>query len=418
MASVNYMYRSIKDEAALSIRLTFKHEKDRIIGAKTKTKVTRQYWNEIHGKPLQHIRDTDHIITYNRINAQLPKLERHILNAFEAANTAKVDKDWLKDVIAEFYDPAANDPIPRDLIGYMGYYLEYEANELSHKNRLKMNVTLNKMKRLQMELGAPILIKEINEDFKKEYIEYCKNERYSPNTRARELNLIKQIVRHAKNAGLETHHQLNGLRLKSKAVNHIYLTPGELETIEALDLPFDYLENARDWLLISCHTGQRVSDFMRFDPGMIRKEGGKFLLEFKQQKTGKQMSIPLARKVRDILEKRGGKFPRKISDQKYNDYIKVVSEASGLNEVCEGKRRINIANEGEKAKYRDVMGEYPKWKLVSSHIGRRSFATNNYGRVPTSYLIHITGHGSEAMFLKYIKKSAKDIALDAYGYFD
>ncbi len=95
-----------------------------------------------------------------------------------------------------------------------------------------------------------------------------------------------------------------------------------------------------------------------------------------------------------------------------------MAKAAELFEVCEGKRRINIAKEGEKAKYRDVIGEYPKWKLVSSHIGRRSFATNNYGRVPTSYLIHITGHSSEAQFLKYIKKSAKDIALDAFAYFD
>jgi len=38
-----------------------------------------------------------------------------------------------------------------------------------------------------------------------------------------------------------------------------------------------------------------------------------------------------------------------------------------------------------------MIGIYEKWKLVTSHIGRRSFATNFYGNLPTSYLVYITG---------------------------
>jgi len=54
---------------------------------------------------------------------------------------------------------------------------------------------------------------------------------------------------------------------------------------------------------------------------------------------------------------------------------------------------------------------------VTSHIGRRSFATNFYGIIPTSYLIYTTGHSTEAMFLNYIGKSNKDIALEMAKYF-
>lgn len=157
---------------------------------------------------------------------------------------------------------------------------------------------------------------------------------------------------------------------------------------------------------------------MRFTKDMIRIEDGKHLLEFKQQKTQKLMTIPFSREAREILSKRNGEFPRPISDQKYNDYIKIVCQKAGMNEKAEGKRRVNIAPKGEKKTYRDVIGEYEKWELVSSHIGRRSFATNYYGKVPTSYLINITGHSSERTFLNYIKKSNKDIALDAYQYFN
>ena len=53
---------------------------------------------------------------------------------------------------------------------------------------------------------------------------------------------------------------------------------------------------------------------------------------------------------------------------------------------------------------------YPKWELVSTHICRRSFATNHYGKLPTPVLMAITGHTTERMFLKYIGKTAMDNA--------
>ena len=34
-------------------------------------------------------------------------------------------------------------------------------------------------------------------------------------------------------------------------------------------MPHDYLVNAKDWLLIACYTGQRVSDYLRFTSSMI-----------------------------------------------------------------------------------------------------------------------------------------------------
>ena len=60
---------------------------------------------------------------------------------------------------------------------------------------------------------------------------------------------------------------------------------------------------------------------------------------------------------------------------------------------------------------------YKKYDLVTSHIGRRSFATNFYGTIPTTFLIYITGHSTESMFLNYIGKSNKDLALEITKYF-
>lgn len=418
MAAINFLYRSNKPEAALTVRLLFTHDgTNHVLGVRSKINVTRDYWNTTHKKEISGVRDVEKRNEKIRVVNELAEISGAVLKAFEAADTKIVNKQWLKDVLSP-KDESGTDEIPRDFLGYIDYYLAYRKSDLTVTGVRRVNVTKHKMQRLQAHLGRAILIKDIHEGFKKEFQKYSNAERYGQNTQQRELVMIKTICYHARYMGLETHHQLDGLKLKKQAVNHIYLNFDEIETIAELSLPSERLTNARDWLLISCYTGQRVSDFMRFTKEMIRTDEGKHLLEFKQQKTGKLMTIPISKQVREILGKRGGEFPKAITDQKYNDFIKIIARRAGLHGTETGKRRINIAKKGEKARYRDVVGEYPKWRLVSSHIGRRSFASNYYGKVPTSHLINITGHGSETQFLNYIKKSNKDMAMDAYEYFN
>ena len=134
------------------------------------------------------------------------------------------------------------------------------------------------------------------------------------------------------------------------------------------------------------------------------------LIEFTQVKTDKIMSIPLDNKIIQIMEKYNEEFHRKKTDQKYNDYIKKVCREAGITELVNGTRFDPITK-------KKITKMYEKCELVSSHIGRRSFATNKYGIIPTSFLKHITGHSTEAMFLTYIGKSNKDITMELTKYF-
>jgi integrase len=241
---------------------------------------------------------------------------------------------------------------------------------------------------------------------------------YASGTIQRAFVWIKTFCKHARFLGIEIHYQLDSLNIKrSKKSDKIYLTFEDLTKIENISKNnlTDSLENAKDWLIISCYTGQRVSDFMNFTDEQIRIEDGKHLIEFTQKKTGKNMTVPLHSKVLEILKKRNGKFPYKISDQKYNDFIKTVCELAELNQPTKGSKM----KETEKSSriYRKQLGTYKKHELITSHIGRRSFATNFYGKIPTTYLIYITGHSTEKMFLNYIGKSNKDLALEITKYF-
>lgn len=416
MATITFSYRSEKDTTFLEARLSY-----RIAGnpnpisfyTRSKMEVSKDFWND-YTKNTK-FKDVDKINLKKEIDDHAHNLRKYLLNEFDKTDLSLINKDWFKNIVHLYYNPPqpeTTNETPTNLIDYIDFYLDYRKHEIRPASIVKYNVIKHKLERMQSDQGKPILIADINESFKNEFVAYQKNRGYAQNTIQRELTFLKTFCKHARYLGLETSPQLDGLRLDKAKAEKIYLTFEELETIEDKVFKNDYLDNARDWLIISCYTGQRVSDFLRFTKEMIRIENGKSLLEFTQKKTGKLMTVPLHSKVLQILEKRNGNFPRAISDQRYNEYIKEVCKLSELTEKVQGSKQLETENG-----IRKVTGEFPKWELVTSHIGRRSFATNFYGNIPTSYLIYVTGHSSEAMFLNYIGKSNKDLAMEISKYF-
>ena len=413
MASINFLYRSTKDKSNLSLRLLFRYNgKDYVFGSKTKLEVEKTYWNKQHKKKSKDITITN---KQTEINIELNKIENHILGAFNSADPDKVNKEWISDQVDLYYNPTQKEKtIPADLINYIDFYIDYRKDEVKKTSLKKFNVIKHKLQKLEKFRKKQILISDINNDFKNEFVSYCKNELYSQNTIQRELAIIKTFCIHARFLGLETHYQLDSLRLDKAKVEKIYLTFEELSRIEEInsDELTGSLDNAKDWLIISCYSGQRISDFMRFTENQIRIEEGKHFLEFTQMKTSKLTTIPIHPKILEILKKRNGKFPYRISDQKYNDYVKEVCKLAGIDEMVKGSKMLETEKGNRKQE-----GLYKKYELVTSHIGRRSFATNFYGKIPTTYLINITNHSSEAMFLNYIGKSNKDLAKETFKYF-
>ncbi|MEZ7505765.1 phage integrase SAM-like domain-containing protein [Flavobacterium sp. Arc2] len=431
MATVNFLYRSTKDKANLHVRLLYRFNNiDFVIGANTKLEIEKQNWfghhaeikaNKEKGIKAVRIKNIKDGIISNRrleVNTELNKIENYILNAFNTFNPEAIDKDWLQTEINFYYNPPQqNEALPKELTKYIDFYIENRKHEIKSTSIQKFKVIKSKIEKMQITRKNPYLLNEINDSFKTEFVKYYKANSYAQNTMQRELTFIKTFCRHARFLGLETHPQLDSLRLDSVKVEKIYLTFDELEKIENIEKSklTDSLENAKDWLIISCYCGQRVSDFMRFTADMIRIENDKKLIEFTQKKTDKIMTVPLHPKIIEILDKRGGAFPYAISDQRYNDYIKLVCEAAGLTQKVTGSKHLET--EPESGIYRKETGLYRKCDLITSHIGRRSFATNFYGKIPTTYLIYVTGHSTEVMFLNYIGKSNKDLALEMTKYF-
>lgn len=419
MAAVNFLYRSNKESAYLILRLLYRYDnKDYVLGIPTKYEVSKEYWSKQHKKRLK---DIDMIEKQAEVKADLNKIEKHILKAFNESNVSLINKEWLETQINTYYNPpATKDTLPTELVKYMDTYIDFKRNEVTESTLKKCRVIKKVLIRFESARKKTVLIIDIDTHFKKEFEDYCSENGYAPNTISRNIRFIKTVCRHAKFNGLETSHQLDNIKTKYHKTDSIYLTLDELEVIANTKFSTESLDNTRDWLLISCYTGQRVSDFMRFNKEWIRYEKNfnndiKPLIEFTQIKTNKKMTIPLSKKVIDILDKRQGNFPKAISDQRYNEYVKEVCKIAGITQLVEGSKKVETFP-GNKI-YRKETGNYEKWELVSSHIGRRSFASNNYGSIPTSFLIYVTGHSSETMFLNYIGKSNKDIAMELTNYF-
>ena len=417
MASVNFLYRSLKDKSCLNLRLLFRFNgNDHVIATGTNLEVSKDYWKNKH---KLKVKDISVINKQIEINTEINKITNHILKAFEQSGASDLlNKQWLDKQLNSYYNRNTKiKTIPKDIVRFIEYYVEQRLNEVKPASITKFKVVKHKLQRLENHIGRSIFINEINEEFKELFVNYCKGENYSQNTMQRELNIIKMFCKFAKYKGVDVHIELEGLKLNKEKTEKIYLSLKEIDQIEAAQIDKPYLITARDWLIISCFTGQRISDFMRFNKEMIRVEDSKTLLEFDQQKTGKTMTIPLHSKVTSILKKYNGDFPKRISDQRYNDYLKEVCKIAKLHQKIQGKKQINTSKDPLERKVRRVEGMYPKYELVTSHIGRRSFATNHYGKIPTSYLIYVTGHSSEEMFLNYIGKSNKDMALELTKYF-
>lgn len=97
-------------------------------------------------------------------------------------------------------------------------------------------------------------------------------------------------------------------------------------------------------------------------------------------------------------------MPTPLNNSYFNKFVKEVCRIVGFNNDVEG----TLMNPKTRRK---ESGVFKKWQLISSHTCRRSFATNLYlMNFPTLSIMKITGHTTEASFLKYIKVTPKEHA--------
>jgi len=386
----------------------------------TKIQAPKNRWSQSKQKIL-----TTHEINFREFNNQLEALDNYVRNEYENSKlkSVTVNSKWLKEKIDFFFNRETDNVEVNETLFFSSYIEKFI--KASHKKKTRSNVpvskktiqhyttTKNKVIAFEKFKGNRILLNSVNIDFHTEFIDFLENEQYlNPNTIGGYVDDIKLFCSNASKKGLDlpNDYRLSEFYSPSNKTRDIYLNEEEINKIYNGKFEFDYLDNARDWFIIGLRTGFRVSDFLELSTNNI-KDG---YIEKTTKKTEFPVIIPLHNQVKEILKKRNGEFPRKITDQRFNDFIKKVSKEVGIKKIVEGSKMTEISvkdeNEKEKIIHRKKFGKYPKYELVSSHVCRRSFATNLYGKIDTLTIMKITGHKTEKQFLEYIKITPKEYA--------
>ena len=420
MASINYRLKKGKSEWS-SIYLRFKQGNQFDTEVSTGLECPNNRWSLSKQEVLSTIE-----LNYREVNKKLSELKAYIKNEYESTKTDDltiiINNQWLKLKVDLFFnrqDIAIEEKQKLFFTNFMDNFIEtsktkrrFSGDPIKPRTIQHYNTTLKKVVNFENYLNLKLKISEINLDFHTKFLEYLENnEKLNNNTIGGYIDVIKMICNNAKNKGLKISNDINTNEFytpKNKTKD-IYLKEEEIKTIFDHQLDTDHLDNARDWFIIGLRTGLRISDFLQLTKKNI-EDGFIFKTTVK---TDFPVIIPIHEQVKKILEKRNGEFPREISDQKFNDYIKIVAEKAGLTEKVEGARidEIEIVKDGKKQKiHRKKQGKYPKFELISSHICRRSFASNLYGKLDTMTIMKITGHSTEKQFLSYIKITPKEYA--------
>jgi len=413
MSKISFYIKNKKNPTTLYVRFSVK--RGILFRKSTQLQIDPKFFNEKTGK----LKNIEKYIGGIELNATIEQLRGHILSDYNSANTTgeNLDRKWFGGIVNTFFNRVGENKLEY-LEQYAKHYVEKLPNKRNNNGTIgcarativKYNTIYRKIVEYQESRGKMYKVTDVGTDFRDDFLSFLISDlKFGENTAGRYIKFLKTICLDAKKNGVRVHHQLDSIQGFIKKTEKIILNFEELSSIENTVFDDKKLTIARDWLVIGCYLGQRVSDLLDITTDNITTKSGYRLIELIQQKTKKRVSILIHPKVENILKRYNGNFPPRFRESVFsnrlifNVSIKEVTRLSGITKTTYGGK---IDNEIR----RKVWSNYPKYQLVSSHIMRRSFASNFYGDIPTSLLISVTGHSTEKMFLQYIGKADIDYA--------
>ena len=235
---------------------------------------------------------------------------------------------------------------------------------------------------------------------------------YSSNTIPASFSVLKVWLNDAARQGLIKDDTFKSYISKSDEVDNIYLTEGEISRLYALDIPMlkskgiidakSTIEETRDLFIIGCWTGLRQSDLNHLEKALFDVEATEPTITVVTEKTSEKVKIPMHRYIMELYVKYEGKFPKMRDKSRFNEHLKELGRLAEINDEV-------IIKENRGGKVTSI--KYKKYQLIKSHTARRSFATNLYLKgAPTISIMKLTGHTTEANFMKYIKVTREENA--------
>lgn len=178
----------------------------------------------------------------------------------------------------------------------------------------------------------------------------------------------------------------------------IFLTWPELMQLYHYQIPVEEktLNYVKDLFCLQCFTSLRYSDVYNLKRSQVKADH----LEIVTQKTADSLTIDLNKYSRSILDKykfmtfKNDKALPSVSTQKMNLHLKQICERVGLDEPVSRVWYIGST------RYEQT---HPKYRLVSTHCGRRTFICNSLTMgIPAETVMRWTGHSNYNAMKPYI----------------
>jgi integrase len=258
------------------------------------------------------------------------------------------------------------------------------------------------LEKFEKKKDYKITFENIDLVFYKKLIDYLTSLELGPNTIGKLITNLKVFLREALEDKVTDNNTFTHRKFKSISFTSqtFYLNLAEIKEMQELDLSdAPRLDRVRDMFVIGCYTGLRYADLTNIKPHNIQNG----MIEITQAKTGNVVIIPFTNDVLRILEKYNYTMP-KISNQKYNEYLKLVCQKC---ELLKKDVTVTKIKGGKK-----ITLTAPKHTFIASHTARRSMATNEFaaGDLDIGEIRSLTGHSTEKVFYKYIRETPKDTA--------
>jgi integrase len=254
------------------------------------------------------------------------------------------------------------------------------------------------------DFNSELSFKNLSEEVMQEFVKYQLGIPLRNTTIAKNISFVRWFLRWSYRKGYysgllhETFRpKLKGTNGNSKEV--IHLTWEELLRLYSYEIPEEkqHLARVRDVFCFCCFTSLRYSDVAKLQRSDIKDK----YISVVTQKTVDGLKIELNDYSREILKKyrdfpfKGDKALPVISNQRMNEYLKELGELTEINEP----QRIVYFRGNER--HEEV---YPKWALLTTHCGRRTFIVNAlYLGIPAEVVMKWTGLGDYKAMKPYIK---------------
>jgi len=351
----------------------------------TKMKLEERNWNNSKSRP----KNPEATCNGYKITNELVRYEGALTRALSLQpEVSKSNLKEFKKLFISILSPAnGNETKEYDFLSYFNAYL-HKIKERKQSNYKAYRTCYNRLTEYFKSPSVPF--DKIDMKFYEAFSQFLISKNLATNTIATQWKLIKAVMQSAFVAGLHSNEKFRHFKKKMESADTIFLSEEELNKMYELKL-IGYLEKARDYFLIGAYTGLRFEDWDRVSSEKVVNG----VLTVRSSKTGELSTIPIHPVVSAILDKYKGELPHKPSNQKMNEYIKIVAMRVNINDQVEtritkgGIREINTSE---------------KHELVTTHTARRSLATNLVLRGVSPYVVmKVTGHKSLSSFERYVR---------------